>query len=317
MDRAHEYALRLFLAWLNERYGRSFALSGRAGDAWQAEDRPDRLAAASADLSEGDAAWEARRGEIEARLDAARPGSYLLWLPPGASLPAGEPDESEWVRRAVLAASRLASGRKGEVRLPVKMLLAKVRDEGGYANVSGGLSRHWTTITDRMRGSFFLDSSALRRFTRNEEEREQLFEHIRLLSQGLETGGSVEFEHEDAWTVQRLPRGAAAEGMSDGWAITGCPPGFDPADGAAVRRLLRARLSAAASTLKGSGEAARVLVLVGAYDYIENENAGPALRGFDPSLAAAFDVIALVADGEVKPLLVSRSLRLTREAAGG
>jgi hypothetical protein len=56
----------------------------------------------------------------------------------------------------------------------------------------------------------------------------------------------------------------------------------------------------------------RVLVLIGAYDYMENENAGPSLRGFDPSLAAAFDIVALVSDAEVKPIVLSRGLPWTK-----
>jgi hypothetical protein len=56
-----------------------------------------------------------------------------------------------------------------------------------------------------------------------------------------------------------------------------------------------------------------VLVLAGAYDYMENENAGPSLRGFDPALAAGFDVIALIADAEVKPVRLARGLPFARE----
>jgi hypothetical protein len=305
--RDREYAARLFLQWLNERYSRAFAPQGFESDVWPAADGDSRLAITVTDLYETDAAWDTRRAELCQRLDATRPGSYLLWLPPGGELPAEEPEESEWIRRVVLAASRLASGRSAEVRLPAKLTLAKVRDEGGYANVTGGLGRHWTTITQRLQGSFYIDSMALRRFTRDEEERQQLFEHIGLISQGVQTGEAVEFEHEDAWLVQRLPRGAAGQDMEDGWAITGCPPGFDPNDGGAIRRLLRARLAAAQAALKDA-EGARTLVLVGPYDYIENENAGPALRGFDPSLVATFDIIALVAEGSVKPLAMNRHL---------
>ena len=119
---------------------------------------------------------------------------------------------------------------------------------------------------------------------------------------------AVEFEHEDAWSVQRLPRGPAGSGMTNGWSISGCPDGFDPSDGAAIRRLLRVRLAAANQALGGDTDAVRALVLVGAYDYIEAENAGPALRGFDPALAAAFDVAVVVADAEVKPIILKRSL---------
>jgi hypothetical protein len=187
------------------------------------------------------------------------------------------------------------------------MAIGKLRDEGGYASVTGGLARYWTEISGRLHGSFFLDSRGLNRFTPNEDEREQLYQHIALLSQGLATGDVAEFEHEDAWTVQRLPRGAAGTGLTDGWAIGGAPEGFDPADGAVTRRLLRKTLSEARDRFS-SLPRPWILVLAGAYDYMANENAGPSLRGFDPALAASLDGILLVADGEVKPLMLSRSL---------
>ncbi|HXH22864.1 MAG TPA: hypothetical protein VNN10_12630 [Dehalococcoidia bacterium] len=314
MRRDREYAARLFLHWLNERYRRSFSPASFEGVAWTAEDEggPEapggRIGLVVAPLSEASEAWERRCRELEARLDEARPGSYLLWVPPGARLPAEEPEESEWVRRVVLGASRLASGRKGEARLPVKMVLAKVRDEGGYANVIGGLGRHWTTVTEKVNGTFYLDSRNLHRLTRDEAERAELFDHIGLLSQGVKLGEAVEFEHEDAWSVQRLPRGAAGKGMADGWAIAGCPEGFDPFDGAVTRRLLRRNLIEAREALASLPGALRALVLIGAYDYMENEGAGPALRGFDPALAAALDIVVLVADTEVKPIVLSRSI---------
>jgi hypothetical protein len=315
MSRVPEYAVRLFLHWLNERYSREFAPSQDEGGLWRATDAEgSSIAIATSLLFEADEGWFRRCGELEQRLDDTRPGSYLLWVPPGGSLPAGEPDESEWVRRVVLTASKLASGRSGEVRLPVKLGLGKVREEGGYASVTGGLGRHWPDISQRLEGSFYLDSRGLNRFTTNEEERTGLFDHIGLLSQGLETGDFVEFEHEDAWSLQRLPRGAATQGLEDGWAITGCPPGFDPNDGGAVRRLLRRSLSSAAEGLRAASGTTRVLVLVGAYDYMGNENAGPSLRGFDPALAAGLDVIALVSDAEVKPIRLARGLPFAREA---
>jgi hypothetical protein len=313
-SRAHEYAARLFLAWLNERYGRSFAPSDLDGPPWRAEDEAaadapgGRIVLVADRLSEARPEWEQRCRELEARLDQARPGSYMLWVPPGGKLPPEEPDESEWVRRIVLAASRLASGRKAEARLPVKMVLAKVRDEGGYANVLGGLSRHWTTVTEKVNGTFYLDSNPLKRLTRDEDERTQLFEHIALLSQGVEKGEAIEFEHEDAWSVQRLPRGPAGKGLADGWALTGCPEGFDPYDGGLTRRLLRQKIVATRDALASETGALKALVLIGAYDYIENETAGPALRGFDPALAASLDIVALVSDTDVRPVVLSRGI---------
>ena len=182
--------------------------------------------------------------------------------------------------------------------------------------MTGGLGRYWTDISTRLHGSFYLDSRGLNRFTRNEDERVELYDHIGALSQGLRTGDVVEFEHEDAWSLQRLPRGPSAEGMTDGWAISGCPPGFEPHDGGSVRRILRRRLSEANEALAGVRDSARVLVLIGAYEYLEFENAGPSLRGFDPSLAAPFEIIALVADAEVKAIRLSRALSFVRGGIG-
>lgn len=306
MSRETEYAARLLLDWLNERYHRAYALTDIQDDlltASEADQKP--LSIAVAQLFEVSPEEQQRREHLAGRLDDSRPGSYILWVPPGGELPGEEPDESEWVRRIVLAASRLASGRAGEAREPVKMALGKVRDEGGYASVVGGLGRHWTDISAKLNGSFYLDSRGLHRFTKNEDERKQLYEEIALLSQGLTTGEMAEFEHEDAWAVQRLAR---SEGLTDGWVVSGSPEGFDPADVGAIRRLLRPRLAAAAQRIGANRDAVRVLVLIGAYDYLEYENAGPALRGFDPSLTASFDVIALVGDAQVKPILLSRSL---------
>jgi hypothetical protein len=312
MGRAREYAARLFLHWLNERWRRAFAPVLLEGEVWTAADgeatEGGRIDFVVHRLFEAPPEWEERRRELEARLDETRPGSYLLWVPPGGALPEGEPDESEWVRRVVLAASKLASGRAGEVRLPVKLTLAKVRDEGGYASVTGGLARYWTTVTEKVDGTYYLDSSRLCRLTRDESERERLFEYIGLTSQGLERGSAVEFETEDAWSVQRLPRGPAATGLRDGWAIAGCPPRFDPTDGAVIRRLLRQRLTASNQALAGARDGVRGLVLIGAYDYAENETASAALRGFDPALTAGLDLGVVVADAEVKPVLVSRGL---------
>ncbi|HEY7465255.1 MAG TPA: hypothetical protein VIB47_01025 [Dehalococcoidia bacterium] len=309
MTRAPEYAARLFLAWLNERYHRAFTPAVAFADVWQASDpESGALRIVTAELFEAPDEWRQRCDDLSSRLNETRPGSYLLWQPPGGQLPGGEPEESEWVRRVVLTASKLASGRSGEVRLPVRLALGKVRQEGGHASVTGGLGRYWTEISSRLDGSFYLDSRGLNRFTKDEAERTELYDHIGALSQGIEVGDVVEFEHDDAWSLQRLPRGPAAEGMTDGWAITGCPPGFAPQDGGAIRRLLRRRLSEATEALSGVRDTARVLVLIGAYDYMDYEIVGSSLRGFDPALAAPFDVIALVSDAEVKSLRLSRAL---------
>ena len=76
---------------------------------------------------------------------------------------------------------------------------------------------------------------------------------------------------------------------------------------------IRRRLQEATSTLAAIKGAVKGLVLIGGYDYITGENAGPSLRGFDPSLTAPFDMIGLVSDAEVKPLRMSRGLSFAQE----
>src|SRR5947207_2894534 len=109
MSKDREYAGRLFLNWLNERYRREFAPSDLESPVWQAEDKANpgdggQIAFVSERLFDASSAWEERVRELEQRLDGARPGSYLLWVPPGGVLPEEEPGESEWVRRTVIGA---------------------------------------------------------------------------------------------------------------------------------------------------------------------------------------------------------------------
>ena len=53
-------------------------------------------------------------------------------------------------------------------------------------------------------------------------------------------------------------------------------------------------MTAARNNLESFRDRVRALVLIGAYDYGENENAGPSLRGFDPGLAASLEVASNV-----------------------
>ncbi len=86
MSKVPEYAVRLFLNWLNERYQRAFVPAQGDGELWQATD-PDAgsITMATALLYEGDDAWRERCAELEERLNGSRPGSYVLWQPRAAS----------------------------------------------------------------------------------------------------------------------------------------------------------------------------------------------------------------------------------------
>ena len=153
MSRDIEYAARLFLAWVNERYGRAFAPSSLEADTWTAADESagdapgSRMAIVADRLSEAQPDWEQRCRELETRLDETRPGSYVLWVPPGGSCrrtsPTSRSGSGAWFwRRRVWR-----RGDRARCACRSRWCWRKVRDEGGYANVVGGLSRHWTAIT--------------------------------------------------------------------------------------------------------------------------------------------------------------------------
>jgi hypothetical protein len=65
-----------------------------------------------------------------------------------------------------------------------------------------------------------------------------------------------------------------------------------------MRRLLKR-----ADALRTGSPAARALVVMGATTYAEEEKLSWALRGMDPTLYSGYDILAVLADGMLKPLL--------------
>jgi hypothetical protein len=297
------YLSQLFLAWFNQRHGRDFALlpepepSGERAAALWARDGEHRLALVADRLYETeDAGWESRRRQLEERLSRALHAPHLLWMPPQARLPAEGPEESEFVLRVQMGAAPLVAGGRGEVSLLVPLRLGKTQDDGAYVSVVGGLSRHWPVISERARGIFNLDSTALHRLSRRPEVRADILTRIVDVSSHLSAGEGVELEAEEAWTIQKLAEG-------EGTFIVGCPPSFDSTDGTVLRRLMRRRVAAANESL-GSLEAdLKALVLAGVWEYAEDEGASAILRGFDLAIFSNIDLIAILADGEVRPAL--------------
>lgn len=291
---------RLLLDWMNERFESRFELVEPAGDAFVASDGQYRLALYAAPLWEDDESWQERLRAMESRLGDG--GPFLLWTPPQAEVPADEPAASEFVERVQGAASTLEPGARVEVTFPRKVRMLKQREEGGYATVSGGLSRWWTRITENVQGTYQVDSTAVHRATIDGEAREQLWETIGRLSHGLSVGEAAEFEVDEAWTLQRLRDG------EPGYAIAGAPPGADPTEGIAVRRIVRRRLQAANDALAGVEADMHAVALAGAYEYGELETAGATVKAVDPSLFSRFQVICVVADGEVRATFLPRAL---------
>lgn len=303
-ERARLACARLLLAWLNERFSTAFALSTGEGEGLVASDGERRLGLYVAPLWDEDEGWEERLRAAEQRVAAdGSHGAYLLWVPPRAEVPVDEPAASFFVQRVQEAAATLAPGARTEVALPVTVKMGKLREEGGYASVVGGLSRWWTRITENVQGTFHVESSAVHRLTADGVARERLWETIGRLALGVEVGQAIEFEIEEAWTLQRL-----ADSDERGFVIVGAPPAVDPADGVLVRRMARRRLQAANEALGALEADLRAVGLIGSYEYAELEGAGAVVKSLDPGLFARFEVVCVLADGEVRPTFLPRAL---------
>src|SRR2546423_8001474 len=224
-DRLDTYAAALLVEWFGGRSGRDHALEASTDDGvFIARGGGSSIAVAVGRLweAESDPSAEAARASMEERLSAGLVrGPHLLWVPPRGVVPTEEPDASDFVQRVQQAAAPLQPGGRAEDELPVPVQMAKMRDEGGYASVIGGLSRWWTLITERVSGTFHVNASKMRRAPQSSQRREALFDQIGALSKELETGQAVEFETVEAWTVQRLRSEPLGQ---TGFAIAQAPP---------------------------------------------------------------------------------------------
>jgi hypothetical protein len=304
------YGGELFLDWLEERFQRRFAFTGESlaegpegsPPGLVASDGEFRLALVVDRMYEPEGpSWDARRRELEERLSSEVQGAYLLWVPPGGRLPTEEPWDSDFVLRFKVAAASLPPGARSEVELPARLGLTKTSDEGAYVSAVGPLSRYWTTISEHVRGAYYMDATRLRRLSANEEKRQALFDQIGSAAAGLEVQRGTELDASEAWTVQRLREG-------EGVAMVMASPTFDPTDGISVRRILRRRVGAANARFEGKPADFHALALVGVYEYATDEGASAALRGFDPSVYSNIDVVCILADGEVRVALAPRVL---------
>jgi len=308
-DRLSTYAASLLVDWYADRTAHSYQLTSVTDAALPVyvADGPDgKLAVAIAALwePESDAPAEDARQLMEERLTAGNVrGPYVVWVPPHASVPSQEPAASDFVMRTQLAAAPMQPGTRNEINLPVKIQIAKLRDEGGYANVSGGLSRFWTQITERVDGTFSVNAMRIRRAPQSEATRIALFDTIGERSKELSTGQAAELDAVEAWTVQRL----RAEPLGEtGFAIAQAPPRIDPSDGTLMRRLVRKRLKDAAASLEGIDADVKGVGLVAIYEYAEHENVGSFVKSLDPGLYAKLPLVAAIADGEVRPIFQPR-----------
>lgn len=237
---------------------------------------------------------------------AADPG-YVVWVPPRAAPPMEEPRRSNLRIALAKGLGGLDPGERREVRLPVTLKLAKIQDDGQYVSVTGVLSREWTRISEGVNGAYHLDSRALHRLPDESAELEIIVSRVRDRAALLNAEELTDVDVHDYWRVSRLPAGGPS-----GVTVIGAPPDTDPADGTLVRRFFRRHVTRAVEQRDAGGAELAVLVLVGALGHIADELATAALRGMNPAMYGALDLVVLIADGEVRQVLQPRSLPWTQ-----
>jgi len=269
-----DVVLKLFVRWLSDARERPFRIAAEREAGAEATDDAVRLAIEVRPLLGpiDDAAWLAARERLERQIADAVSTPIAVWVPAGADLPAGEPVASEFVEHVRQAAVKLGPHERSHVSLPITMFLRKTVDTGSVVSVLGGLNPHWARFTERVRGTFDMDSTRLHRLPESSEHLEALIETVIERSGKLEPGQWAEIDTIDAWTVQRLGDDGART------TIVAVPASETRDMGLTVRRNLRRILSAAVPSLRESGAEQKALVLLGYYARIEEEGASIAIR---------------------------------------
>jgi hypothetical protein len=304
-------------SWMGTRFYRTFRVSEEPAEAYDAElrQRERRIGVTVGRLWDPEAPPVDEAFEELLASDSADPhgtegtdAGYVVWLPPGATIPTEEPARSDL--RVLLANGfkGLQPGDRREVRIPVTLQLAKIQADGAYVSVTGGLSTEWTTISEGIDGAFHLDSRPLHRLPEEEAELEIIVSRVRDRASLLNAEEITDVHVHDYWLVSRLPEESPA-----GVTIVGAPPDLDPRDGVPIRRYFRRAVERAVAQ-RGSGDAdLSVLVLVGALAHMKEELVTAALKGMNPASYGALDLIVLVADGSVRQVLQPRSLPWEQE----
>lgn len=303
-------ALAMAASWMGARYYRTFRLAEDAAEDFDAliTQRDRRIGVTIATLWDQDSAPADHDFEDLLAADLEEDAGYAIWLPPGAAIPADEPARSELRILLANGLTGLAPGARREVRVPVKLQLAKIQAEGAYVSVTGGLSSAWTTISEGIEGAYHLDSRPLHRLPEEPAELDIIVSRVRDRAALLNPEEVTDVHVHDYWLVSRLP-----EGSPSGVAIVGAPVALDPKDGVPIRRSFRQAIDRAMEQRRAGDSDLSVLVLVAALAHMEDELVTPALKGMNPAKYGALDLIVLVADGSVRQVLQPRSLPWEQE----
>lgn len=239
-----------------------------------------------------DGATLARKVELEERLHAYGARDVALWVPPGAALP----DDADHAAGLIADAAReLEVGAKGEVTFKVDVAIRKTGSDGSYMSVLGGLSQQWARFTNQVMGEYQLDSSNMHRLPEDEVKVTQMVDFYVLVANGIRKDGvTTTVTGEDTWRIQRL------DGIDA--PIVVCAPPTSMVDGRAVRRLMRRSLREAEESIGGT-DGFRIAAMISLANSLDRELVTTALRGIDPLMLAGWDFMALLVDGQTKPLL--------------
>ncbi|MEO8538674.1 MAG: hypothetical protein ABI577_02965 [bacterium] len=307
-----EAGLRLFLGWFGPHYARSTNVTRAQSDGSVLTGevtvgRQWNLAVSVLNTMAPDATveWEAARAALERRIDLEG-RSIALWAPRGAALPKMEPGLSQFMH-SVSEAKALEDGRL-ELRRPVNLYLRRAGTTGSVITVLGGLSAHWAQFTNRVPGTFMLNSAELLRLPAAQEERDELAERIVLAAGQPEVDENQTVRAVDAWTANDLGAGQSC--------VLGTPSPENEEWSSSLRRNLRRLVKEAAPHLSTRADA-RALVVLGSSTYAEEEKLSLSLRGMDPTQYAAYDILAVIADGVIKTILQPQRQTLPWDAPLG
>lgn len=246
---------------------------------------------------ESDLSYESARAAIESRLDSEEL-NIALWLPRAAPLPQGEPGLSELILAIRDAKQVGEDDLRLEIRRPVHIYLKRTTTTGSVVTVLGGLSSLWAQFTNRVPGSFQLESTELHRLPHSEDEREKLIEAIINAAAQPDIDDGRTLPAIDAWTAIWLREPVLAT-------VIGSPRPTSDAQASLLRRNLR-KLLISQKDKQYKAEVPSALIILGSALTVDEEKLSWVIKGMDPALYAGFSIIVVIVDGLVKPVIVPR-----------